>query len=179
MTDFKLVISDPKSGKTLQREVKENQGSFFLNKKLGEKVNGDDFGLTGYEFQIAGGSDYCGFPMKKGIPGIKRKRILTGKAVGFRGLAKGRTKKKKKQRPKRKGLRRRKTVCGEVIHEQISQINLKILKVGKESLFAEAVKEEAPKAEGKVEKKEAPKVEAKTEEKPVEKKEAAPKVDKK
>ncbi len=159
MVDFKLVISDPKSGKTLQREVKENDGNYFLNKKIGDKVDGNSFGLQGYEFEIAGGSDYCGFPMKKGIPGSKRKKVLTKKAVGFKGVAKGRTKKKKKKRPKRKGLRRKKTVCGEIIHEKISQINLKILKTGKENLFEPSKPEEKAPAKDK-----------KSEEKPAEKK---------
>ena len=173
MVDFKLVISDGKSGKTVQREVKDTDGSYFLNKKIGDKVDGNSFGLSGYEFEVTGGSDYCGFPMRKGISGIKRKKILTLKSLGFKGAAKGRTKKKKKQKPKRKGLRRKKTVCGEVIHEKISQINLKVLKVGKEGLFeakveakegekgAEPVKEEKK----PVEKKEKPKVEAKHSEK--------------
>tara|TARA_Y100000296_G_scaffold76626_1_gene97410 strand:- start:82 stop:696 length:615 start_codon:yes stop_codon:yes gene_type:complete len=173
VTDFKLVISDGKSGKTVQREVKDSDGSYFLHKKIGDKVDGNSFGLSGYEFEVTGGSDYCGFPMRKGISGIKRKKILTLKSLGFKGGAKGRTKKKKKQKPKRKGLRRKKTVCGEVIHEKISQINLKVLKVGKEGLFeAKPAEGEAKAAESvKEEKKEAPKVEAKKEEKPVEKKE--------
>ncbi len=146
MVEFKLVISDPKSGKTIQREVKDTDASYFINKKIGDKVDGNSFGLSGYEFGISGGSDFCGFPMKKGIPGTKRKRILITKSIGFRGVAKGRTKKKKKNRPIRKGLRRKKTVCGEVIFEKISQINLKLLKIGKENLFEEA-KPEASKEE--------------------------------
>ncbi len=71
--------------------------------------------------------------MRKGISGA-RKRILIVKSIGFRGG--------------RKGERRRKTVCGEKIHEKISQVNLKIVKEGKTKLAAEGEK-----AEGKEEKK--------------------------
>jgi len=35
----------------------------------------------------------------------------------------------------RKGMKKRKTVCGETITEKITQINLKITKYGKEKLF--------------------------------------------
>lgn len=137
MVTFKLVISDAKSGKTVQKEVMDSDATHFLNKKLGDKADGSSFGLAGYEFEITGGSDLCGFPMRKGVPGIKRKKILTYESVGFSGIAKGRTKRKKKNRPKRYGLRRKKTVCGEVIYEQTSQINLKVLKQGKDNIFPE------------------------------------------
>jgi len=178
MVDFKLIISDPKSGKTVQKEVKDKDASFFLHKKVGEKIVGEDFGFSGYEFVVTGGSDYCGFPMRKGVPGIKRKKILTFKSIGFRGKTKGRTKKKKKDKPKRKGLRRKKTVCGEIVHDKISQINLKILKIGKENLFEEGKTEEEKtekaevKKEAKAEVKKESKAEAKKEAKAEAKKEA-------
>lgn len=138
MAEFKLIISS-KEGKTVQKEVKESQAEVFMGLKIGDKVNGSEFGFEDYEFEIRGGSDYCGFPMRKGLPGTKRKAILVGKGVGCAG--KERKLRKKTLPRKRDGFRRKKTVCPEVIHEKITQINLKILKVGKESLF------EAPKTE--------------------------------
>ena len=72
-----------------------------------------------YEFQITGGSDYCGFPMRKGILGQRKKITIYG-GVGFRGAE--------------KGIQRRKTVCGHKIHENISQVNLKVLKAGAKKL---------------------------------------------
>ncbi len=155
MAEFKLVISDPKTGKSMQKEVKDNEATPFVGKKLGEKVNGEGFGLQGYEFSITGGSDKSGFPMRKGILS-NRKRILTYGGVGFKGAA--------------KGIKKRKTVCGQTINDSTVQINLKILKAGKDNLF-EAKKEEAPKKEAP--KKEAPKAEApkKEEKKPEPKKE--------
>jgi len=110
--DVKVVIGT-KSGKCVQREVK--QAEFFLGKKIGDKFNGEVIDLQGYEFQITGGSDSSGFPMRWDVPGVQRKRILTAKSVGLRKV-------------KFKGTRKRKTMCGNTIHENISQINVKTLK---------------------------------------------------
>ncbi len=140
MASFKLCISDS-SGKTYQKEVKDSFARPFIGLNIGETVKGDSFEMNGYEFQITGGSDYCGFPMRKGILGLRKKLVAYG-GVGFRGGA--------------KGIKRRKTVCGHKIHERISQINLKVVKQGHKKLaealgVAEAKKEE--KAEAKEEKK--------------------------
>ncbi|MBW2996009.1 30S ribosomal protein S6e [Candidatus Woesearchaeota archaeon] len=156
MAEFKLTIADPKTGKCVQKTVGGDAAKGFIGLKIGDTVKGEVMDLTGYEFILTGGSDYCGFPMRKGISGA-RKRVLVLKGVGFRGG--------------KKGIKRRKTVCGEAINENIVQINLKIAKKGKADLTAEA-----PKEEKKEEAKEAPKEEkkekAKAEEKP---KEEAPK----
>ncbi len=126
MAEFKLVIGDPKTGKCYQRVVKDAEAKIFLGKKIGEKVEGKGFGLEGYEFEITGGSDHCGFPMRRDVPGPSRKRILAGRSTGVRKV--------------KKGERVRKTVAGNTIHAKISQINLKIVKYGKAKL--EETKEE-------------------------------------
>ena len=119
MVSFKLCISDPSSGRTFQKEVKDNLAVPFVGLNIGETVKGDNAGLSGYELQITGGSDYCGFPMRKGILGLRKKITLSG-GVGFRREG--------------KGTKRRKTVCGHKIHEKISQINLKVIKQGPKKL---------------------------------------------
>ncbi len=149
MAEYKLVISS-KDGKSSQKEVKDDQAKPFIGKKIGDAVKGDAFGMPGFEFVISGGSDHCGFPMRKDVTGTGRKRILAVKGVGIK--------------KKRKGQRQRKTVCGNTIHGKISQINLKVTKQGK-------IQKEAPKEEKPAEKKEEPKPEAKPEEKPVPKEE--------
>ena len=161
MVEFKLVISD--KGKSMQKEVKEAAAESLLGLKIGDKVDGNNIGLNGYEFEMTGGSDHCGFPMRKDVTGTKRKRILSISGTGLK--------------VKRKGVRKRKTVCGNTVHEQISQINLNVTKAGSAPLAAEAKEGEAKEGEAKEapkkeEKKEAPKAEAKKEEKPAEKKEA-------
>jgi len=137
MVKFKVVISDPKTGKSVQREVDSDQTKVFQGKKIGEHIKGDTFGLTDYDFEISGGSDTSGFPMRRDVEGTARKRILIVKGVGLRET--------------KKGIRRRKTVAGNTVSLTTAQINLKILKAGKEKLFEEK-KEEAK--EEKAEKKE-------------------------
>ncbi|MFC1774689.1 30S ribosomal protein S6e [Nanoarchaeota archaeon] len=144
MATFKIVIGT-KEGKCLQKEIQEPQSSIFLGKRIGQKVEGKDIGLEGYEFEITGGSDNCGFPMRKEIPGTLRKKIFAIKGVGLRR--------------KGKGIRVRKTVCGNTIHEKTVQINLKILKEGKQKLFEKEVKKEESKKEAPEVKKEEPKKE--------------------
>jgi small subunit ribosomal protein S6e len=121
--DLKLVLST-KDGKSVQKEVKTDA---LHGKRIGETVSGKDLGLEGYEFVITGGSDKCGFPMRKGIQ-EHRKLVLIGEGVGFCG--KKRRLDKKHPRKKQKGLLRRRTVCGERITKIIRQVNLKVTKAG-------------------------------------------------
>ena len=72
---FKIVLSDPKTRKAYQKEVDES-ASGLMGKKLGENLVGDFLNLTGYEIQITGGSDKEGFPMRRDLEGIGRKKIL-------------------------------------------------------------------------------------------------------
>jgi len=150
MVSFKVVISN-KEGKSTQKEVSDPNSRSLIGKKIGEIIKGEFIGLTGYELQITGGSDYCGFPMRKDVPGMGRKKIFAVSGVGIRRAG--------------RGVKQRKTVCGNTIHPRISQINLKILKEGKESLF-EAKAEEKPK-EKKGEKKKREKKEEKEEPKEI------------
>ncbi|MBI3027400.1 30S ribosomal protein S6e [Candidatus Woesearchaeota archaeon] len=134
MVSFKLCISDPSSGKTFQKDVKDNMAMPFIGLNIGETIKGDSFDIGGYEFLITGGSDYCGFPMRKGILGLRKKITIYG-GVGFRGAA--------------KGIKKRKTVCGHKIHEKISQINLKVQKQGAKKLAEIFGVAEEPKKEAK------------------------------
>ena len=142
MVNFKLCISDPSSGRTFQKEIKDNLARPFIGLNIGETIKGDNFELNGFEFQITGGSDYCGFPMRKGILGLRKKIAIYG-GIGFRGEA--------------KGIKRRKTVCGHKVHERISQINLKVTKHGAKKLaeiFGVPEKAKEEKTETKEHKKE-------------------------
>jgi small subunit ribosomal protein S6e len=137
MVEFKLNIADPETGKCVQKAVGEPNSKNFIGMKIGDSVKGETIDLTGYEFQITGGSDFCGFPMRKGIQGM-RKTILTEGGVGFKGKA--------RYGKRQKGLKVRKTVCGEAVNIKTVQINLKITKKGKANLFEEKKEgAEAPK----------------------------------
>lgn len=168
MVKFKVVISDPKGGKSYQREVDSTEITIFKRKKIGDKIDGKLLGLEGYEFEITGGSDKSGFPMRKDVEGIARKRVLITGGVGLRKA--------------RKGNRIRKTVRGNTVSLNTSQINMKILKYGKAKLEAEAKEGEAEakgeeksakEEKGEEKKKEEPKKEGS---KPGEKKEKAEEV---
>jgi small subunit ribosomal protein S6e len=124
--DLKINIAD-KSGKCIKKELKEDQATALYNKKIGDKINGEILELSGYEFQISGGSDYCGFPMRSDVNGIMRKAILTTKGLG--------------NNYNRKGMRLRRTVAGNTVYNKTSQLNLKVIKYGPEPLVAEAIVE--------------------------------------
>ncbi|OVE74513.1 30S ribosomal protein S6e [archaeon D22] len=135
MVELKLVIAEPKSGKCKQVQLNEEQSKALFGKKIGETFKGEVIDMTGYEFEITGGSDFCGFAMRKDLPGTQRKRILAVKGVGIK--------------PGRDGERKRKNVAGNTIFEKTAQINMKVVKAGKEDLFAEPApaEAEAPAAE--------------------------------
>lgn len=119
MVSFKLVIGT-KEGKCLQKDTQEAEAQVFLGKKIGDAISGDKIGFAGYEFVITGGSDYCGFPMRKDVDGLNRRRILAVQGVGLK--------------MQNKGVKHRKTVCGNTIHPKIVQINLKVTTPGKDPL---------------------------------------------
>ena len=168
MSTFKLVIGDPKTGKSVQQEVKEDMSNALNGLKIGDTVDGATLSLTGYEFVITGGSDDAGFPMRKDVTGTGKKKILAIKGVGLKKKA--------------KGIRQRKTVAGNTIHDGTAQINLKILKQGSQDLFA--AKKDAEGTEESAEKEKAPEQkkvteqQKATEQKPTEKEAVADKAEK-
>jgi len=143
MTEFKLVLG-AKDGKSYQKEVKSPEADELLKKRVGDTVLGDTLGFAGYEFVITGGSDKCGFPMRKGIQEA-RKRVLISGGVGFCGK-KRKLRKNSKKRTVQNGLLKRRTVCGEMITKIIHQVNMKVLKEGAKGL-GEAPAETAAPAE--------------------------------
>lgn len=129
MVELRIVISDPKTGKSVQRIVKEENVKPFFGLKLGDKVRGELLDLTSYEFTLTGGSDDSGFPMRSDVTGTAKKQILTtGPTVGVK-------------RSLGEGQRIRKTVSGNTVGAQTAQLNLKIEKKGTEDIFPK--KEEA------------------------------------
>src|SRR3989338_3566606 len=111
MAVFKFVINDGKKSYQVEKDQKDAP---VLGKKMGETLDGGFLGLEGYELQITGGSDKDGFPMRSDIEGQLRKRFLVIKGIGFSGK-----KKEKKGKYKIKGVRRRKTLRGNTIGDDI------------------------------------------------------------
>ena len=156
MPSFKLTVSDQK-GKSISRELKDNDANVLLGLQVGQETDASILGMQG-KIKITGGSDKSGVPMRGDVAGVPRKRILISKGVGLQDV--------------KKGLRKRKLVRGNIISEEIYQINCKYdgkidLEPKKEApkeVPKKEAKKEAPKEAPKKEpKKEAPKKEAKKE----------------
>ena len=127
MALFKFVVSDKE--RTVQME-KDQKDCFVLGKKIGDNIGGDFLGLDGYELKITGGHDKNGFAMRNDIDGISKRTVLLTKGIGFSS----RVKRKKKLKRTVHGLRKRKTIRGNTITEEVVQINCKITKTGSKSL---------------------------------------------
>ncbi len=130
--DFRVVVSDPKSGKAYQVELKDAGANKLLGRRIGDKVEGDVLGLPGYSVLITGGSDKEGFPMRTDLPGQRRRKILIAGGTGYH--------------PEAEGKKKRKSVHGRDISADIGQINVKIVETGSkpvEELLGATPKEEA------------------------------------
>ncbi|UCE36635.1 MAG: 30S ribosomal protein S6e [Thermoplasmata archaeon] len=130
MVEFKTVISDPRSGKTYQWDVTGHHANSLVGKRIGDEVDGIFVSLPGYKLVVTGGSDKDGFPMRKEVPGPRRKKVLITESVGFH--------------PKDKGVRKRVTVRGNTISPDIVQVNMKITSFGSKSI-EDLLKEEESK----------------------------------
>jgi small subunit ribosomal protein S6e len=150
MASFKFVISDPATKKSYQLELDQTKGYGLIGKKVKDEFDGDLLGLSGYTLKITGGSDKDGFPMHHQVQGSVRKRILLSGPPGFH--------------PEKKGERKRKTIRGNTISADITQINVKVVKKGAKPLEEILPSKPKPKEEKKEEKpEEKPKEEPKKE----------------
>ncbi|MFW5903078.1 MAG: 30S ribosomal protein S6e [archaeon] len=128
---MQITVANPEKGKTYQKEIEDKKARVLHGKKIGEEVEGSLLDLKGYKLKITGGSDKQGFPMKKGVKTEERTKLLLGKGPGYR--------------PKETGIRKRKTVRGEIVSEETQQLNLKVVSKGKKNLaklFGEEPEEE-------------------------------------
>ena len=133
MAKFKIIVSDPDEGKSKVVELDGAKAVPLLGRKMGETIDGSVVGMTGRKLQIAGGSDKDGFPMRANVHGGVRVSIIVSKSVGFH--------------PHREGERRRKTLRGNVITEDIVQINMKVVEKPKKAEKVEKPKKAKVKAE--------------------------------
>jgi small subunit ribosomal protein S6e len=122
---YKLNISggNTGSGKGKSKLIEIDEKKFrFDGMKIGEIIKGGLIGFPNYEFEITGGSDSSGFPMRKDVHGPVKKKILVSKrGIGYK--------------PRRRGEKRRKTVRGNEVTANMTLINLKVIKYGESELF--------------------------------------------
>ena len=136
MAKFKVIVSDPEAGTSKIVELEETRAAPLIGKRIGETVDGSIVDLPGNKVQIRGGSDKDGFPMRPSVHGGVRRRVILSGGVGFN--------------PQNTGMLRRKTVRGNVITDEIVQINMKITekpKCQKEEKKPKEKKEETTKEE--------------------------------
>lgn len=128
---FKLVISEKES--TNQIEIDDKEAKSLIGLKIGNEfdgniINHDEYNLDGLKLKITGGSDKNGFPMKRDLPGNRRIKSLVSGGIGYK--------------PAKKGEKRRKSIRGNVISDDIVQINTIVLDSSTKSLADVFVKEE-------------------------------------
>ncbi|HLE34353.1 MAG TPA: 30S ribosomal protein S6e [Nitrososphaerales archaeon] len=108
MANFKLVVANPKDGKTTSYELKDKQAQPLLGLKLGDVFDATVLGVQG-KIKITGGSDKSGVPMRRDVHGAVKKYVLLSKGIGLQTIE--------------FGQRRRKLVRGNVITEDTYQVN--------------------------------------------------------
>jgi len=131
MAKFKVIVSDPAESKSKIVELEGARATPLIGRRLGETIDGAVLGMSGLKLQLTGGSDKDGFPMRPNIHGGVRVNVIVSKGVGFH--------------PKREGERQRRTLRGNVITEEIVQVNMKVLEKPKKA--EKPKREKKPKAE--------------------------------
>jgi len=132
MVEFKVVLSDQKTGRAYNVDVSGGSAGAIMGKHIGEEIDGGPLGLQGYRMELTGGSDRNGTPARKNLPVSGRKRLLVSGGVGFK--------------PVMDGQRRRKSMRGNEITADFVQINARVTTYGDkplEEIFAKPVEEES------------------------------------
>jgi len=140
MAKFKVIISNPETKKSNFVEIEGPRAVPLIGRKLGEIIDGAVVGLSGQKLQITGGSDKDGFPMRPNIHGGVRATVVLSEGVGFK--------------PLQLGERKRKTIRGNTITEDIAQINMKIVKAPEKKEKKEKLKKRKEEEKREIKKKE-------------------------
>jgi small subunit ribosomal protein S6e len=112
LPQFKIIVSD-KNGKSISKELKDKEAQPLVGLRVGESVDASVVGISSGKIQLRGGSDKSGTPIRRDVHGGVKKYVL---------LSKGEC-----MRDDREGIRKRKLVRGNMITEEIYQINCLLL----------------------------------------------------
>jgi len=121
---MKLNISCPATGCQKAISIDDDKKlAAFYGRRMGQEVEGDSLGdeFKGYIFKITGGNDKDGFSMKQGVLVQGRVRLLMAKGASC-------------YRPRRAGERKRKSVRGCIVGQDLSVMALAIVKVGEQQI---------------------------------------------
>jgi small subunit ribosomal protein S6e len=113
MAKFKLIVSDPGTGKCVVSELEGARAQALIGRSLGEVVDGSALGIAGRAV-ISGGCDKNGVPMRADVHGGAKKYIVLSSGPGFR--------------PKKSGERKRKLLRGRTITDETYQVNVTLRK---------------------------------------------------
>ena len=116
MATFQVSVADPDSGATYRQEIDGQDANRFLGREIGDEVDGGAVGLDDYTLEITGGSDETGRPLRPDVAGPALKEVLLTGGVGYK--------------PSREGERKRVTVRGREISDEVAQVNAKIVEHG-------------------------------------------------
>jgi len=135
MAKFKVIVSDPETGTSKVVDLEESRATPLVGRKIGEIIDGAIVDLPAQKVQIVGGSDKDGVPMRPSVHGGVRRNVVLSGGVGFN--------------PKNSGERKRKAVRGNVLTDEIVQVNAKIVEKPKKSKENKAETEEKAQAASK------------------------------
>lgn len=122
MATFNVSVADPESGETHRIEIEDQDANRFVGREIGDEIDGSAVGLDGYSVEITGGSDHTGRPMRPDVDGPALKEVLLEGGIGYE--------------PEREGERKRVTVRGKEVSDDITQLNVSITERGDESVGA-------------------------------------------
>ena len=117
---MKVNIAVPSTG--LQKVIEiddEKRLQNLYERRMAQEIDGSILGdeFNGYILRITGGNDKQGFPMRQGILTNTRVRLLMEK--GHKGY-----------RQRRAGERKRKSIRGCIVAQDIAVLNLAVVKIG-------------------------------------------------
>lgn len=116
---MKLNIAHPAKGTQKMISIDFQASLRLCGKRIGAQIQGELISdvFKGYVLKITGGDDLSGLPMKRGVLTEKRVRLLLSKgSIGYRC--------------REKGVRKRKSVRGCIISNEIAVVSMIILKEG-------------------------------------------------
>jgi len=120
MAKFKVIVSNPEDGTSKVIELEEVRAAPLIGRRIGETISGAIIDMPAHKLLIRGGSDTDGVPMRPNVHGGGRRKVILSGGAGFK--------------PHRKGERKRKTVRGDIITDEITQINTKIVEKPKKTV---------------------------------------------
>jgi small subunit ribosomal protein S6e len=112
LVHFKLVVSDP-NGRSTSREIKDISAQPLLGSRIGDVLDSSIIGIGAGKMKITGGSDKSGTPMRGDVHGGVKKYVLLSRGVGMKNSL--------------EGARIRKLVRGNLVTEEIYQLNCSLV----------------------------------------------------